>query len=68
MDYKTYRQKEWLIGSGPIESAHRTVIQQRMKLSGQLWTIEKAQNVLNLRTCWLSGQWDSLVNHFKNAA
>jgi hypothetical protein len=24
-----------LIGSGPIESAHRNVIQQRMKLAGQ---------------------------------
>jgi hypothetical protein len=68
IDYKAYREKGWLIGSGPIESAHRTVIQQRMKLSGQLWTIQKAQNMLNLRTCWLSNQWDSVLNHYKNAA
>lgn len=68
IDYKAYREKGWLIGSGPIESAHRNVIQQRMKLSGQLWTKEKAQNMLNLRTCWLSDQWDTIVKHYKNAA
>lgn len=68
MDYKTYREKGWLIGSGPIESAHRTVIQQRMKLSGQRWTIKKAQNMLNLRTCGLSKQWSSVIKHCKIAA
>jgi hypothetical protein len=68
INYKTYRENGWLIGSGPIESAHRTVIQQRMKLSGQLWTMKKAQNMLNLRTCWLSDQWNTIVKHYKVAA
>ena len=31
MQYKTYRDKGLMIGSGPIEAAHRSVIQQRMK-------------------------------------
>ncbi len=35
MQYKTYRDRGLMIGSGPIEAAHRSVIQQRMKLSGQ---------------------------------
>ncbi len=35
MMYKTYRDNGLLIGSGPIEAAHRNVLQQRMKLSGQ---------------------------------
>ena len=35
MQYKSYLDKNLLIGSGPIEAAHRSVIQQRMKLSGQ---------------------------------
>ncbi|MFT6811295.1 MAG: hypothetical protein ACJA01_004543 [Saprospiraceae bacterium] len=35
MIYKTYKDKGLLIGSGPIEAAHRNVIQQRLKLSGQ---------------------------------
>lgn len=31
MDYKTYLEQGYLIGSGAIESAHRNVIQQRLK-------------------------------------
>jgi hypothetical protein len=42
MDYRRYRHNGWLIGSGPIEAAHRTVVQQRLKLSGQRWTIPNA--------------------------
>jgi hypothetical protein len=33
--HKTFRDRNYMIGSGPIEAAHRSVIQQRMKLSGQ---------------------------------
>lgn len=32
MFYKTYRDRGLLIGSGPIEAAHRSVLQSRMKL------------------------------------
>jgi hypothetical protein len=38
-----------MIGSGPMEAAHRTVIQSRMKRSGQRWTPCGAQAMLNLR-------------------
>ena len=34
MDYPTYRSKGWAIGSGPIESACKTVIGKRMKNGG----------------------------------
>ena len=41
MDYKYYKTiGAGIIGSGAIESAHRTVVQKRMKLSGQRWGIE----------------------------
>jgi hypothetical protein len=33
MQYKTYLEQGYLIGSGAIEAAHRNVIQQRLKLS-----------------------------------
>lgn len=62
MQYKNYQDKGWLIGSGPIESAHRTVIQQRMKLSGQRWTINGAQQVANLRVAEKSGDWATVKN------
>jgi len=57
MQYQTYREKGYMIGSGPIEAAHRSVIQQRMKLSGQKWTINGANAIANLRCYKKSGAW-----------
>lgn len=63
MDYKRYRSMgAGLIGSGAIESAHRSVIQKRMKLSGQRWSRKRAQNMLMLRCVRLSGRWERVVN------
>jgi hypothetical protein len=61
MNYKTYRDQGLLIGSGPMEAAHRHVIQQRMKLSGQRWTIQGAQQVANLKVTNKSGNWQQIV-------
>lgn len=63
MDYRAYRERGLLIGSGAIESAHRTVMQRRLKRSGQRWSIRGAQRVLNLRVCSMSGRW-RLVREF----
>jgi len=68
MQYRTFKEKGWLIGSGPIESAHRHVIQQRLKLSGQRWTIKGAQQVVNLRAEHKSNKWNTVLNFIKNAA
>ncbi|MGB3585826.1 MAG: hypothetical protein WBA23_04765 [Tunicatimonas sp.] len=57
MRYKTYRDQHLLIGSGPMEAAHRHVIQHRMKLSGQRWTIQGAQQMATLRCLNKSGRW-----------
>jgi len=62
MDYKTYREKGLLVGSGPMEAAHRHVIQCRMKLSGQRWTIKGAQQLINLRVANKSNQWSRVIN------
>lgn len=62
MDYKKYKQIGCgIIGSGAIESAHRTVIQKRMKLSGQRWSKDGAQNMLNLRVINKNHQWAKIV-------
>lgn len=68
MQYKTYRDKGFLIGSGPMEAAHRNVIQQRLKLSGQRWTIKGAQEIANLRATHKSGNWDNVLQLIKKAA
>jgi Uncharacterised protein family (UPF0236) len=69
MDYKTYKKiGVGLIGSGAIESAHRTVVQKRMKQSGQRWSNNGAQNMLNLRVLTMNSQWDKVVQLIKKAA
>jgi hypothetical protein len=69
MDYKAYKNiGAGLIGSGAIESAHRTVVQKRMKQSGQRWSNKGAQNMLNLRVITMNGQWNKIVQLIKNAA
>jgi hypothetical protein len=49
MNYGSYRKAGYLVGSGPIESANRNIIQKRLKLSGQRWTEQGAQNMACLR-------------------
>ena len=51
------------IGSGEVESAHRFVIQKRLKLPGAWWRPANAQAMLNLRVlranhCW-QRYWDT---------
>jgi hypothetical protein len=57
MKYDEYRDQGLLIGSGAIESAARSIVQQRCKLSGQRWCDEGSlQAVLNLRALYKSGK------------
>ncbi len=66
MDYQQYKQMGCgIIGSGAIESAHRTVIQKRMKLSGQRWSKQGAQNMLNLRVMNKNQQWSKIIEMSK---
>ena len=46
------------IGSGEIESAHRYVLQQRLKLAGAWWKEETAADMLALRTLRANGEWN----------
>jgi hypothetical protein len=67
MDYKKYRAMGCgIIGSGSIESAHRTVIQKRMKLSGQHWSRAGAKNMLRLRVITMNNQWHKVIGVLKN--
>jgi hypothetical protein len=66
MDYKKYKQIGCgIIGSGAIESAHRTVVQKRMKQSGQRWSSIGAQNMLNLRVTYMNERWDNVIKLVK---
>ena len=61
MLYKTFTDRGLLIGSGPIESAHRVILQKRLKQSGQRWSKKGAQNVINLRIHHKNGLWNNVV-------
>lgn len=45
------------IGSEEIESAHRYVVQQRLKRPGAWWTPDNAETMLALRVTRANGQW-----------
>lgn len=56
------------IGSGEVESGHRSVIQARLKLSGAWWKEETAASMLALRTLRANDDWDSYWSEARQAA
>jgi len=46
------------IGSGEIESAHRYVIQDRLKRAGAWWKLKNAKHMLALCVCRANQEWD----------
>ena len=65
IDYLEYQQRGLFIGSGIIESANKTILQDRLKRAGMRWNIQCAQAMLTLRTKQESGLWDTdVVNPF----
>ena len=59
LDYRTARQNDLPIGSGEIESGHRHVVQQRLKLSGCWWKEINAGAMLNLRVARANDLWST---------
>jgi hypothetical protein len=59
LDYKGAIAADLPIGSGEIESAHRYVIQQRLKRSGSWWSVENAWAMLALRVLRENQDWQS---------
>lgn len=63
LDYQTALDKGLPIGSGEIESAHRYVIQERLKLPGSWWKPAHANAMLALRIVRANQQWDDYYFH-----
>lgn len=68
MKYDQYRRKGMMISSGPIESAHRTVLQVRMKRSGQHWSDDGCDNMIKLRVAYRSEKFELITNILRNQA
>jgi hypothetical protein len=67
-DYPEAQKRGLPVGSGEIESAHRYVNQERLKIAGAWWTIENARIMLSLRVDRADGYWNKYWNDLARAA
>ncbi|HRB59433.1 MAG TPA: hypothetical protein PLP80_08010, partial [Niabella sp.] len=54
-----------IIGSGAIESAHRTVVQKWMNQSRQRWSCKGAQHMLSFRVVRKNNDWNKIIERTK---
>lgn len=68
MQYPRYVANGWQIGSGPVESACKTVVANRLKGSGMRWGSDGSDAVCHLRALYLSqpGQWENFWKTYPN--
>ncbi len=66
MQYGTFRENGWFIGSGVVEAGCKTVIGARCKQSGMFWSKPGAENVLALRCIHSSQRLDTFWKHRLN--
>jgi len=59
VNYREAIEKGRPIGSGEIESAHRFVVQERLKKAGAWWAPQNIDPMLALRLIRINGQWDT---------
>jgi hypothetical protein len=61
MDYPNYLANGWMIGSGAVESACKTVVGQRLKQAGMRWREYGTNAMCHLRALFKSetGQWQA---------
>lgn len=61
MHYPSYLKKGWQIGSGAVESACKTVVNQRLCMGGMRWCEAGSDAVAHLRALYRSDpdQWES---------
>jgi hypothetical protein len=59
LDYQGAIQQDLPIGSGEIESAHRYIIQQRLKRPGAWWSPAHVEAMLALRLNRANHEWEA---------
>ena len=58
VDYNSFKAKGYPIGSGEVESAHRSIPQKRMKIPGACWHLRSINPMLSLRVLRANGWWE----------
>jgi hypothetical protein len=59
-NYKEAKKRELPVGSGKVESTHRSLMQKRLKKPGAWWLRENAAKMADLRTLRANGGWELL--------
>jgi len=59
-EYDKIRGKELPVGSGKVESTHRSLMQKRLKKPGTWWLKRNADKMADLRTLRGNGRWHLL--------
>jgi hypothetical protein len=58
MQYATYQEAGWPIGSGSVESANKLVVEARLKGAGMRWGRQNVNPMLVLRNAVCNRQWN----------
>ena len=58
LDYGSFKSKGYPIGSGEIESAHKSIPQKRLKLPGASWSADSINPILSLRILRANSWWE----------
>ena len=66
MQYKKFKRKKWLLGSGLVESAIRRIINLRFKSASSFWKVEYLDQLIRLRATFLAGRWEFLIDFLAN--
>ncbi|MEO7097867.1 MAG: hypothetical protein ABI162_00790 [Luteolibacter sp.] len=58
LDYQEAIRCGLPVGSGEVESAHRHILQKRLKIPGAGWRLERAEEMAQLRAMRANQRWD----------
>jgi hypothetical protein len=58
LDYRDAISQDLPIGSGEVESAHRHILQKRLKIPGAWWRLERAEEMAQLRAMRANQRWN----------
>jgi len=62
LDYDNFKSKGYPIGSGEIESAHKSIPQKRLKIPGASWHADSIDPMLALRILRADDWWEDFWN------
>jgi hypothetical protein len=68
LDYHESIEQELPIGSGEVESAHRHLLQKRLKIPGAWWRLSRAEEMAQLRALRANNRWNEFWNQQDSCA